>query len=286
MSMANATTVQKRVLKALQNQAADSQKLLTTQRASGIEPTRDGTQNFHTRATLHTELAAAALAGGVPAEWVEQARERGTKAIRWNTNLFLRRAAPIDRDALIDNLRADIDRLARFTGIHAAYTHGTGRHDDTTATVDQTLTTLWRRSAQIGVLLGIETDQARQHWPHQQWMKQASASAAGQTQAELTQHWHAIANTDMTSYTAQSIAVAAAGITPNLTIAPPEPIAVLHALSRRDVGVGGLFSDAPGAHIGAAVEATRSQSAHTNYDADITAPMFSDPQINYPGIDP
>ncbi|MFG1769040.1 hypothetical protein ACGFIX_05685 [Nocardia salmonicida] len=286
MSMANATAVQKRVLKALQNQAADSQKLLTTQRASGIEPTQDGTQNFHARATLHTELAAAALAGGVPAEWVDQARERGTKAIRWNTNLFLRRAAPIDRDALVDNLRADIDRLARFTGIHAAYTHGTGRHDDTTATVNQTLTTLWRRSAQIGVLLGIDTDQARQHWPHQQWMKQASASAAGQNQAQLTQHWHAIANTDMTSYTAQSIALAAAGITPNPTIAPPEPIAILHALSDRDVGVGGLFSDAPGAHIGVAVEATRSPSAHTDYDADITAPVFSDPEINYPGIDP
>ncbi|MEU4712038.1 hypothetical protein AB0G00_37015, partial [Nocardia salmonicida] len=185
--------------------------------------------------TLHTELAAAALAGGVPAEWVDQARERGTKAIRWNTNLFLRRAAPFDRDALVDNLRADIDRLARFTGIHAAYTHITGRHDDTTATVDQTLTTLWHRSAQIGVLLGIDTDQARQHWPHQQWMKQASASAAGQTQAQLTQHWHAIANTDITSYTAQSIALAAAGITPNPTIAPPEPIAILHALSERDV---------------------------------------------------
>ncbi|MGS2811556.1 hypothetical protein [Nocardia sp. MW-W600-9] len=39
---------------------------------------------------------------------VDQARERGTKAIRWNTNLFLRRAALIDRDGLIDNLRADI----------------------------------------------------------------------------------------------------------------------------------------------------------------------------------
>ncbi|MFC9965160.1 hypothetical protein ACFVH4_13050 [Nocardia ignorata] len=286
MSVTNATTVQKRVLKALQNQAADSQKRLNAQRASGIEPPQDRTQNVDPRAILHTELASAALAGGVPAEWIDQAHERGTKAIRWNTNLFLRRAAPIDRDALVDNLRADIDRLARFTGIHAAYTHGTGRHDDTTATVDQTLTTLWRRSAQIGVLLGIDTDQARQHWPHQQWMKQASASAAGQTQAQLTQHWHAIANTDMTSYTAQSIALAAAGITPNPTIAPPEPIAILHALSARDVGVGGLFSDVPGAHIGAAVDATRSQSAHTDYEADITAPMFSDPQINYPGIDP
>ncbi|MEU4711399.1 hypothetical protein AB0G00_33745, partial [Nocardia salmonicida] len=82
------------------------------------------------------------------------------------------------------------------------------------------------------------------------------------------------------------IALAAAGITPNPTIAPPEPIAILHALSERDVGAGGLFSDAPGTHIGAAVEATRSQSAHTDYHADITPPMFSDPQINYPGIDP
>ncbi|APE37176.1 hypothetical protein BOX37_28245 [Nocardia mangyaensis] len=284
--MANATTVQKRVLKALQNQAADAQKMLNVQRASGIEPAQDRTQSFHARAILHTELAAAALAGGVPAEWIDQARERGTKAIRWNTNLFLRRAAPVDRGALVDNLRADIDRLARFTGIHAAYTHGTGRHDDTTASVDQTLTTLWRRSAQIGVLLGIDTEQARQHWPHPQWIEQASASAAGQTQAQLTQNWHAIANTDMTSYTAQSIALAAAGITPNPTIAAPDPLAMLDTLSGRDVGVSGLFSDAPGAHIGAAVEATRSQSAHTDYDADITAPMFSAPEINYPGIDP
>ena len=286
MSTANATTAQKRVLRALQNQVADTQAMLNTHRARGSELTSARPQDFQQRTMLHTELAAAALAGGVPAEWVDQARERGTKAIRWNTNLFLRRAAPIDRDALVDDLRADIDRLARFTGIHAAYTHITGRHDDTTATVDQTLTTLWRRSAQIGVLLGIDTDQARQHWPHQQWIEQASASAAGQTQAQLTQHLHAIANTDMTSYTAQSIALAAAGITPNPTIAPPEPIAILHALSERDVGVGGLFSDAPGAHIGAAVEATRSQSAHTDYHADITPPMFSDPQINYPGIDP
>ncbi|MFD4351544.1 hypothetical protein ACFWPX_03245 [Nocardia sp. NPDC058518] len=286
MSMANATTVQKRVLRALQNQAADSQKLLNTQRASGIEPTPAWTQDIQERTVLHGELAAAAVAGGVPAEWVDQARERGTKGIRWNTNLFLRRAAPIDREALVVGLGADIDRLARFTGIHAAYTRVTGRDGDTAATVDATLTTLWRRSAQIGVLLGVDTDEARQRWPHQQWARQASTSAAGLTEAELSQHWRAIANTDMTSYTAQSIALTAAGIKPDPTFAVPDPMSILDTLSDRHVGVSGLFSDAPGAHIGAAVDATRSQSADTDYDADITAPVFSDPQANYPGIDP
>ncbi len=283
--MANATTIQKHLLRALQNQAADTQKLLNNQRASGSEPAPAWTQDVQNRTMLHAELAAAAVAGGVPAEWVDQARERGTKAIRWNTNLFLRRAAPIDREALVNAVGTDIDRLARFAGIHAAYAHVAGRDDDTAAIVDETLTTLWRRSAQIGVLLGVDTDEARQRWPHQQWMRQASASAAGLSQAELVQHWRAIANTDMTSYTAQSIALTAAGIKPDPTIAAPDPMAILDTLSDRNIGVSGLFSDAPGAHIGAAVDATRSQSAHTGYDAEVAAPVFSDPQANYPGID-
>ncbi|NKX91239.1 hypothetical protein [Nocardia coubleae] len=285
MSMANATTVQKRVLKALQNQAADSQKLLTTQRASGTEPTTEWTLDFQARATVHSELGAAAIAGGVPVEWVDQARERGTKGIRWNTNLFLRRAAPVDREALIDNLRTDIDHLARFTGIHAAYRPIAAAQNTGTAGVDDNLDSLWRRSAQLGVLLGVDADEARQLWPHDRWIETAASAAAGLTEAGLAHQWRAIAATDISSCAVQARALAEAGIDPDSRIAPPEPSAVLDVLGDNHVRVIGLFSHGPGAQIDAAIGAT-GVGAHEFDSGWTTQPVFSDPQTNYPGIEP
>lgn len=286
MSMANATTVQKRVLKALQNQAADSQKLLTTQRASGTEPTPEWTLDFQARALLHSELGAAAIAGGVPVEWIDQARERGTKGIRWNTNLFLRRAAPVDREALIDNLRTDIEHMARFTGIHAAYRPIAAAQNTGTASVDDNLDSLWRRSAQLGVLLGVDADEARQLWPHDRWIETAASAAAGLTEAGLTHQWRAIAATDISSCAVQARALAEAGIDPDSRIAPPEPSAVLDVLGDNHVRVIGLFSHGPGAQIDAAISATGAYTHDLDNDGWATQPVFSDPQTNYPGIEP
>lgn len=285
MSMANATAVQKRVLKALQNQAADSQKLLTTQRASGTEPTPEWTLDFQARAMLHSELGAAAIAGGVPVEWVDQARERGTKGIRWNTNLFLRRAAPVDREALIDNLRTDIKHLARFTGIHAAYRPIAAAQNTGTAGVDDNLDTLWRRSAQLGSLLAVDADEARQLWPHDRWIETAASAAAGLTEAGLAHQWRAIAATDLSSCAVQARALAEAGIDPDSRIAPPEPSAVLDVVGDNHVRVIGLFSHGPGAQLDAAIGAT-GVGAHELDSGWATQPVFSDPQTNYPGIEP
>ncbi|MEV0688285.1 hypothetical protein AB0I35_30950 [Nocardia sp. NPDC050378] len=286
MSIKHATALHQRVLKALQNQAADSQKLLNTQRASGSEPTPAWTQDFQARAMVHSELGAAAIAGGVPAEWVDQARGRGTKGIRWNTNLFLRRAAPVDREALIDNLRADIDRLARFTGIHAAYRPIAAAQDSGSASVDDILNTLWRRSAQIGVLLGVGAEEARQWWPQDTWIQTAATATAGLTQAQLAQQWRAIAATDISSCAVQATALAEAGIEPDLRIAPPEPSAVLDVLGDNHLRVIGLFSHAPGGQIDAAIGATGARDHDLDNDGWATQPVFSDPQTNYPGIEP
>ncbi|MEV0336930.1 hypothetical protein [Nocardia sp. NPDC050717] len=286
MSMKHASAVHKRVLKALQNQAADSQDLLNTQRASGTEPTPEWTQDFQARAMLHSELSAAAIAGGVPVEWVDQARARGTKGIRWNTNLFLRRAAPVDREALIDNLRTDIDHLARFTGIHAAYRPIAAARNSDTSSVDETLDTLWRRSAQLGVLLRVDADQARQLWPHDTWIETAASAAAGLTEAELAHQWRAIAATDISGCAVQARALTAAGIEPDPVIAPPEPAAVLDVLGDNHLRVTGLFSHALGVQIDAAIGATEASAHHLGSDGWTTQPVFSDPQTNYPGIEP
>lgn len=285
--MNEASRVHKRVLKTLQNQAADAQAMLDKQRRSGVEPTQAWTENFGQRAIMHGELATAAIAGGVPVEWVDQARARGTKGIRWNTNLFLRPATPVDRDALLRQLGADYDRLARFCGIHAAYSESMpAQRSKQPSAVDNVVNTLWRRSAQIGVLLGADGAEAAHYWPHQRWMETVTATAAGLGPDQLARQWHEIAATNIAGYALQSMSLSKAGIEPDPQFAAPEPETVLSALARRDTQRPVLFSDAAGAHISVAVEATASTSTHTDYDPLVNPPLFSDRPGDYRGVEP
>ncbi|MFD4433947.1 hypothetical protein [Nocardia sp. NPDC058497] len=261
--------------------------MLDQQRGSGREPTQAWTENFGQRAIVHGELTAAAVAGGVPVEWVDQARARGTKRIRWNTNLFLRPAAPIDRDALLQQLGADYERLARFCGIHAAYSEFMpAQGSKLPSAVDNVVNTLWRRSTQIGVLLGVDGAQAAHYWPHQRWMETATAAAVGLGPDQLARQWHEIAATNIAGYAVQSMALSKAEIDPDPQFAAPEPETVLSALAQRDRQRPVLFSDAAGAHISAAVDATASTSAHTDYDPLVNPPLFSDRPGNYRGVEP
>ncbi|MFE7718588.1 hypothetical protein ACFU44_06050 [Nocardia rhizosphaerihabitans] len=289
--MANATAVQKRILKALQNFAADSHTLLQQQRSSGAHPTQEWTNEFDNRARLQGALAEAATAGGVPIEWVSQASERGAKGIGWNTNLFLRPAAPIDRDGLLARLGADWDRLARFCGIYAAPSRFTPTEDlRPRDAVEDVISTVWRRSAQIGVLLGVDGTEADQHWPHQGWMETATSAAAAVTRDQLARQWSEIAATDITGYASQSIMLGRAGIRPDPRFAPPEPDAALSELERVNTlqtAPPVPFSDAAGMRIDAAVDATGAPHAHTGDDPLMNPPTFSHrPTPPAPGVEP
>ncbi|MFD5179416.1 hypothetical protein ACFWM1_26655 [Nocardia sp. NPDC058379] len=286
--MANATTVQKRILKALQNFAADSHTLLQQQRADGAAPTPEQARNFEDRARLQADFADAAIAGGVPIEWVNQAGERGAKGIGWNTNLFLRPAAPIDRDGLLSRLGGDWDRLARFCGIHAAHTRSAPAEDPRQRdAVEHVISTLWRRSALVGALLGVDAADADQHWPLQDWMDTAASAAAEIGRDQLARQWSEIAATDITGYANQSIMLAQAGIRPDLQLAPPQPHTVLSELEQRPTSsaMQPLFSD--GTRIDAAVTATGAADAHTGDDPLMNPPTFSHgPTAPEPGVEP
>ncbi|MEU3010112.1 hypothetical protein [Nocardia asteroides] len=288
MNMGNASTVQKRILKALQNFAADSHALLQQQRADGMPPTPEQSKDFEDRARLQADFADAAIAGGVPREWVSQASERGAKGIGWNTNLFLRPAAPIDRDSLLARLGADWDRLARFCGIHAAHTRFAPVEDlRQCGAVEHVISTLWRRSALVGALLGVDAADADQHWPLQDWMDTAASAAAEIGRDQIARQWSEIAATDITGYANQSTMLAQAGIRPALQLAPPEPHTVLSELEQRPASsaMQPLFSD--GTRIDAAVTATGAADAHTGDDPLMNPPTFSHgPTSPAPGVEP
>ncbi|MFJ2834242.1 hypothetical protein ACIO52_02650 [Nocardia sp. NPDC087230] len=274
--MVNATTVQKRILKALQNFAAESHTLLRQQRADGATLTPEQRKDFEDRARLQADFAEAAIAGGVPREWVSQAGERGAKGIGWNTNLFLRPAAPIDRDGLLSRLSGDWDRLARFCGIHAAHTRFAPAADlPQRDTVEHVISTLWRRSALVGALLGVDAAEGDQRWPLQGWMDTAASAAAEIGRDQVARQWSEIAATDITGYANQSIVLAQAGIRPDLQLAPPEPHTVLSELEQLPASsaMQPLFSD--GARIDAAVDATGTANTHTGDDPLMNPPTFS-----------
>ncbi|MEV6362150.1 hypothetical protein [Nocardia asteroides] len=278
MSVSNATSAQRRVLRALQNQTADAASLLGQQQASGNEPSPAWSRDMASRANQRHELAAAAEAGGVPLAWIDQARERGAKNIRWNTNLFLRPARPVDRNTLLEKLGADYALLARFCSLHASYRQVAATTEPTTwNTVDQVVTTLWQRSTQIGVLLGVDGPEAQQHWPAAEWTATTAAAATGLSTEQLAHQWRQIAATDMTSYSTQALALSKAGIIPDPQFAPPDPSTALATLARPDLHLPVLFSDAGGAHIEAAVAATGPQAG----DRGEPDPLMNPPEFSH-----
>ncbi|MFI5501047.1 hypothetical protein ACIA5E_18470 [Nocardia asteroides] len=287
MSVSNATGAQRRVLRALQNQTADAASLLGRQQASGTEPSPAWSRDMASRANLRNELAAAAEAGGVPLAWIDQARERGAKNIRWNTNLFLRPASPVDRNTLLAKLGADYALLARFCGLHASYGPVAATTEPTTwNTVDQVVATLWQRSTQIGVLLAVDGPEAQQHWPTAEWTATVAAAATGLSTDQLAHQWRQIAAIDITGYTSQALVLSKAGITLDPQFAPPEPSTALATLAQHHPHTPVLFSDADGAHIEAAVAATGPQAGDRGEpDPLMNPPEFSHERRNTPGAE-
>lgn len=275
------TRTQIRLLKALQNQTAAAAR-------EHPAPTATEATLIQRFGESRAELAAAAIAGGVPVEWVEQAQGRGSKGISWNPNLYIRRAAPVDRAELLNRLQVDQAWLAHACGIHAAYQHlaPTTRDTETSARTQRILETLWQRCSQVAALLDVQPEEATP-WRGQDWLATAEAAATGLTPAELERQWREIAGTDIDGYATQSIALTGVGIEPDPTLSPPPPAEAVEVLAQRRDHLQVVFSDHPGHQIDAAVTATGSPTSDPEHEPAPQPPEFSHaPERHLPGIEP
>lgn len=275
------TRTQTRVLKAIQNQTA------AAAREHPAVPTTESTdiQRF---GESRAELAAAAIAGGVPVEWVEQAQGRGDKGISWNPNLYIRTAAPVDRAELLDRLQVDQTWLARACGIHAAYQHlaPTIGESETGARTERILETLWQRCSQVAALLDVQPGEATA-WRGEGWLATAESAATGLTPAELERQWREIAGTDIDGYATQSIALTGVGVEPDPTLSPLSPAEAVEALAQRRDHLQVVFSDHPGHQIDAAITATGSPTSDPEHEPPLQPPEFSHaPERHLPGVEP
>ncbi|MEV0768528.1 hypothetical protein [Nocardia salmonicida] len=288
--MSAATANQAKVLRALQNGAAAVQVMLERERTSGLERSVRQLRQFQDRGVAHAELAIAAQAGGVPPEWIAQARERGTKGIRWRAGMFLRTAAPVDREQLLTALDTDVARLASWTVLHAARSGG-GIEIGTTTTVARNLRALWSRTCTVAALLDVTAEESHDRWAQSVWTAVDAAHREGLSDAAITANWRAIVHEDLSRYRVQATALAAAGIEPGSNIGPSHPDTAIAAISSRIVGPGesgavSYVSSTSGAQITQAVEAALQPSRDLADDPRMQPPTFSDRQENYPGAEP
>jgi len=214
--MSAPTRVQVRVLRAVNSQAVEIRRLvLATQ---GQEPARHARERasrhaLDTEALAQTQLDAAAIAAGIPPEWIAQVRERGQLGMEWARGIAWREHEPVDRVLLVENLSADVRQLQQIAAVAAAYgPRGARAEIGTHQMVSKTMHALGGRIAAIAHILDVTTEEAQQLWGRQEAWVQAADSVRGVDQAALTQRWRQSARLNTNTAALQVAALQRAGI--------------------------------------------------------------------------
>ncbi|MGW5569854.1 hypothetical protein ACWEVD_01530 [Nocardia thailandica] len=241
--MSKPTPQQRKVLSALQNQAASLHTMLTRQADHGGTPSTAWQRSYDNRASQHHALATAALAGGLPMEWIDHVRERGQKAMRWRAGAFLRPAEPVDRDALLHRLDGEACVLAVGIGVHAHYRHRdtvrAASEMGTTHAVERNLRLAAQRIALVAGLLQLDPAEAEKLWTGTRLLDIAATATADLSVTDLRERWRDMANTDINLVRREATALADAGITPVTNFPDAEQLADLvvdYALRHRNLG--------------------------------------------------
>lgn len=207
-------TVHKRVLRAITQQALEARKL-APRSESGSSHGSEGAGNpgYHRVTVKIRELEAAAVAGGVPREWIEQTRYRGELGMAWRPDLHWREYTPIDRPALLAALEHDVRHVGEIAAVAAAYGQRGARAEAGTAHVfARNLDTLACRVAAIAHLLNLSADEAEQLWGRQHAWSAAADRVRVESEASVAERWRAMARLDTRAAARQVAALADAGI--------------------------------------------------------------------------
>ncbi|WP_433678319.1 hypothetical protein [Nocardia sp. CA-119907] len=216
--MTTPTRAQVRVLKSLQNQTVDLNRMVATatarQQETGQPPPQSWYAEYQARAIAREELTNAAYAGGVPRAWIDQVRERGDRGIGWRAELYLRAPEPTDWDRILGDLDADVQRQREWLALDAAHTKiSPATEPSAAADIDRNLRALHNRTVGVANLLGLTTEQGHQLWgTTSDWAHAAVEMLDGVPAEQVTQRWQQLARTDTRAYALQAHALADAGI--------------------------------------------------------------------------
>ncbi|MGW5440559.1 hypothetical protein [Nocardia asteroides] len=263
--MSKPTRQQRQVLSALQNQAASLHVMRARQLEYGGTPSIAWHRSHDNRAARHQALAAAALVGGVPAEWIEHVRERGRDGIRWRAGAFPRPAQPVDRTALLARLDGDVRVLAVATGVHALYRDRdpirASSEIGSSQAAERGLRTRAQRLGLLAGLLQVDGPEAEALWGRTRWLDIAVAATEDLPVTDLRERWCEMLRADSTGPRLEVIALAEVGITPVPGLPDLDQVLDLvvdHAQRQRPVS----------AVIEGTIAAARPQIASIGYEPD------------------
>ncbi|MGF6888045.1 hypothetical protein ABIA39_006558 [Nocardia sp. GAS34] len=218
--MSKPNRIQFRVLKAIGTEAvAAFTAARTAQRAAqeGRQLTAKWHEDVRRRGELRGALESAAWAGGVPPEWIEQARTRGEYGMAWRRDLHWREPAPIDRATLVSELGTDALSVLGMAAVGAAYSEQGARSEVGTARLfDRKFRLLGERVRAVSTLLAVTAEEAAP-WHNDRLLTAVAGTIGHASSDELLTWWRSYAGADRGSYEGQAYALAHAGIAGTVT---------------------------------------------------------------------
>ncbi|MGV9678778.1 hypothetical protein ACWDSJ_26140 [Nocardia sp. NPDC003482] len=166
-------------------------------------------------ARLGRGLETVAAAAGVPGEWVEQVRERGTQRLPWNRRLNWRVPARVTpRAESLARLASEARQAQDVAAVIAGYGDRGRRGEVGTAQlIDRKLRALAQRIAALSWVLEVTPGEADQLWGAQSGWKAVIDSVRGSSVADLAERWRAHARSYTVALEREVAALSAAGMT-------------------------------------------------------------------------
>ncbi|MBY8858615.1 hypothetical protein K7711_19205 [Nocardia sp. CA2R105] len=208
------STLQKRVLRAITEEAMAARKLLAhTESDTGRRMDGARSPAHHRQVLKIRELEAAAVAGGVPREWIDQTRYRGELGMTWRADLHWREHAPIDRPQLLTNLGNEVRQVREIAAVAAAYgQRGALAEAGTSQLFARNFDTQVRRVAAIAHILNLSADETEHLWGRESHWAAEANRVREMSAAALKDRWRTVARADTRSAAVLVSALTDAGI--------------------------------------------------------------------------
>lgn len=261
--------IQAKLLKAIQNIACDSQRLIEQSRTA---------DNHHSTALVHLDISrrtrenleALAAAIGVPKSVTDYTRAAGERGHRWRPGQPLLSTESIDRDTLLTGHAHSIWQLQTMAGVGAAIAQQGTLPRDGFEAFRRVMGVRWQRVGAVGHALDL-TEAERQHaWEptNRPWTDQVAETVGSLERSALRTRWRGIVETNFVAVSMPVSVLTAAGVTPDdisaqLPVLPDRMV----ELAARALQPHPRVGEVVGVDIGAAVEATGTDS-HTEPEHD------------------
>jgi hypothetical protein len=211
MAVIKPTRVQFRMLKAICTEGEMAFRDARAGQTRPMNPTKVEASRRHM--ALRVSLESAAVAGGVPQEWIGQARARGDLGMKWRRDLHWRDPAPISRSTLLTALGEDAFTVLGTAAVAAAHGERGARAEVGTAQLfDRKFILITNRFRALVNLLEVTPAEAAS-WNDQRLLSAVADTVRNAGPAEVADWWRSYARQDRTEHEWQARALQHAGIT-------------------------------------------------------------------------